>query len=118
MDKIIKSYHLAKITNSSVEKSIKNLRENYNKIDIKLNGSKSRSSIGEQNDYPSLWTYLWSASGSANSSYGPTDTHKQSYKNAKSILTEIKTEFKKLENQTDVIKNGLKNIKAPVVKDY
>ena len=118
IDKIIKSYHLAKTMNSSVENSIKNLRENYNKIDIKLNGSKSRSSIGEQNDYPSLWTYLWSASGSANSSYGPTDTHKQSYKNAKSILTEIKTEFKKLENQTDVIKNGLKNIKAPVVKDY
>ena len=118
IDKIIKSYHLAKTTNSSVEKSIKNLSENYNKINIKLNGSKSRSSIGEQNDYPSLWTYLWSASGSTNSSYGPTDTHKQSYINAKSILTEIKTEFKKLENQADVIKNGLKNIKAPIVKDY
>ena len=76
IDKIIKSYQQAKTINTALEKRIYNIRDGFNKLDIQLNGSKSRSSIGEQNDYPSMWTYLWSANGSGSSTYGPTDTHK------------------------------------------
>ena len=118
IDKIIKSYQQANTTNIALEKRIYNIRDGFNKLDIQLNGSKSRSSIGEQNDYPSMWTYLWSANGSGSSTYGPTDTHKQSYSSAKSIFFEINTEFKRLEKQVDAVKNGLKKIEAPVIKSY
>ena len=118
IDKIIKSYQQAKTTNTALEKRIYNIRDGFNKLDIQLNGSKSRSSIGEQNDYPSMWTYLWSANGSGNSTYGPTDTHKQSYSSAKSIFFEINAEFKILEKQIDAVKNGLMKIEAPVIKSY
>ena len=118
IDKIIKSYQQAKTTNTALEKRIYNIRDGFNKLDIQLNGSKSRSSIGEQNDYPSMWTYLWSANGSGSSTYGPTDTHKQSYSSAKSIFFEINAELKRLEKQVDAVKNGLKKIEAPVIKSY
>jgi len=37
-----------------------------------LGGSQARKEIGEENEFPSMWSYLWSASSGANSSYGPT----------------------------------------------
>ena len=39
-----------------------------------MNGSKSRSEIGE-NEFPTIWNYLWAAYGSSRSTYGPTQTH-------------------------------------------
>ena len=56
--------------------------------------------------------------GLGSSTYGPTDTHKQSYSSAKSIFFEINAEFKRLEKQVDAVKNGLMKIEAPVIKSY
>ena len=51
-------------------------------LEQKINGSKARSEVGEKDEYPTIWNYLWSASGSSNSTYGPTSTHKKSFNNS------------------------------------
>ena len=39
--------------------------------------------MSEKTEYPTLWTYLWSASGARRSTHGPTANHLQSLENAR-----------------------------------
>ena len=36
------------------------VRMNILKLKKKMNGSKSRDEVGEEDEYPTIWTYLWS----------------------------------------------------------
>ena len=81
-----------------------------------MNGSKSRSEIGEKNEFPTIWNYLWAAYGSSRSTYGPTQTHKESLQNASIIYDELKSEVNIIIQLLDPIENDLKRIKAPKVR--
>ena len=64
-----------------------------------------------------MWTYLWSASGGTNSTYGPTASHKKSFENANQIYSTINSEFKNLHNQYEEVAPKLESIGAPKIKD-
>ena len=74
---MLKAYERAKYIDESLQSNLINLRKKILSLEQKIVGSKVRSEIGEQNEYPRMRDYLWSASGS--STYGPTKMHKKSF---------------------------------------
>jgi photosystem II stability/assembly factor-like uncharacterized protein len=110
------AYERAQLTNIEIQKSIVNLRDEILKLELKMNGSKVRSEIGEKNEYPTLWTYLWSAKGSSNSSHGPTSTHKASLQSANLLFTEIKDKYVGIKKSTEILIKELDKLGAPQIK--
>ena len=86
-------------------------------LEMKLGGSKVRKEVGEEYEYPTMWTYLWSASGGTNSTYGPTTSHKRSLDHANQIFTSINSEFENLNKQYQVVAPKLGSIGAPKIND-
>ena len=70
-------------------------------LEQKINGSKVRSEIGERNEYPTIWTYLWAASGSSNSTYGPTKSHEKNLTNAKVIFNQLNIALNMIINSSE-----------------
>ena len=114
---LLKSYERAETTDSDLLSMILSLRAKTLDLEIKLGGSKVRKEIGEEYEYPTMWTYLWSASGGTNSTYGPTASHKKSFENANQIFSTINSEFKNLHNQYEEVAPKLESIGAPKIKD-
>ena len=81
-----------------------------------LGGSQARKEIGEENEFPSMWSYLWSASSGANSSYGPTKTHEKSLETANKIFTDIKDDYKEIYEAIKPLDSQLEKIGAPEIR--
>ena len=114
---MLKSYQRAESTNSELLSEILSLRNHVLDLERKIGGSKVRKEIGEEYEYPTMWTYLWSANGGTNSSYGPTSSHEKSLANANQIFTNIKSEFKNLKDRYNLLPSQLNLIGAPQIKD-
>ena len=114
---MLKSYEKATSLDEKLQSSILKLREKCLNIEQELNGSKVRSEIGEKNEYPTLWTYLWAASGSANSSYGPTKSHKKSLDIASVILSDLESKLNIIKSSINTYLKDLNKIGAPSVKE-
>ena len=112
---LFKAYERSKHIDESLQIDLINLRNEILSLEQKIGGSKLRSEIGEQNDYPRMRDYLWSASGS--STYGPTKTHKKSLDNADKIFFELNTELKNIKKKIPPIIIRLEKIDAPTIKD-
>ena len=112
----LKAYEKANLTDEELHTRLIEIRERNLDIEQKMNGSKSRSEIGEKNEFPTIWNYLWAAYGSSRSTYGPTQTHKESLQNASTIHDELKSEVDIIIKLLDPIENDLKRIKAPKVR--
>jgi exonuclease VII small subunit len=81
-----------------------------------LGGSQARKEIGEENEFPSMWSYLWSASSGANSSYGPTKTHEKSLATANKIFTDIEDDYKEIYKIIKPLDSQLEKIGAPEIR--
>jgi photosystem II stability/assembly factor-like uncharacterized protein len=81
-----------------------------------LGGSQARKEIGEENEFPSMWSYLWSASSGANSSYGPTKTHEKSLATANKIFTDIEDDYKEIYKAIKPLDSQLEKIGAPEIR--
>ena len=113
---MLKSYERAESTNPDLLSEILNLRSEAIDLEQKIGGSKVRKEIGEDYEYPTMWTYLWSASGGTNSSYGPTSSHTKSLTSANQIFINITSEFEELNNRYSTIPSRLKLIGAPKIE--
>jgi hypothetical protein len=114
---MLKSYEKATSLDEKLQFSILKLREKCLNLEQEINGSKVRSEIGEKNEYPTLWTYLWAASGSANSSYGPTKSHKKSLDIASAMLSELESKLNSIKKSIEPNLKDLNKIGAPSVKE-
>ena len=81
-----------------------------------LGGSQARKEIGEENEFPSMWSYLWSASSGTNSSYGPTKTHEKSLETANKIFTDIEDGYKEIYEAIKPLDSQLEKIGAPEIR--
>ena len=81
-----------------------------------LGGSQARKEIGEENEFPSMWSYLWSASSGANSSYGPTKTHEKSLETANKIFMDIENDYKEIYEDIKPLDSKLEKIGAPEIR--
>ena len=114
---MIKAYERGRLIDEKIQIDLLNLRDQCLEIDQKINGSKSRSEIGEKNEYPTIWTYLWAASGSSNSTYGPTASHKESLTIANKIFKELNFELNSIKQLSVKILPKLEKIKSPNIKN-
>ena len=112
---MLESYKRANSLNKSLHLELLELRTKILDLEQNINGSEARSSIGEQNDFPTIWNYLWSASGSSNSTYGPTKTHLKSYNIANQMMKEYNSDVKNIEIAIDELIIKLNDIGAPAV---
>ena len=113
---MLKSYKRAALLDEDLHAA---LLENRIKVMVlleKLGGSQARKEIGEENEFPSMWSYLWSASSGANSTYGPTKTHEKSLETANKIFIDIKNDYNEIDLAIKPLNIQLEKIEAPEIK--
>ena len=113
---MLKAYKRGKLLDKNLHS---NLLENRIKIMTlleNLGGSQARKEIGEENEFPSMWSYLWSASSGANSSYGPTKTHEKSLETANKIFMDIENDYKEIYEAIKPLDSKLEKIGAPEIR--
>ena len=98
-----------------LEPKLRDLKAAIISTDQMMNGSSSRSEIGERN--PSgIQNYLYGAISGMDSSYGPTGLHKKSLSTAKSMLVKAKEMVSKITNSMiPPIEKELKEAGAPYI---
>ena len=113
---MLKAYERGSSLDENLHSSLLNNRNKILDLQKDLGGSQVRKEIGEENEYPSMWSYLWSASSGANSTYGPTQTHKKSLETANKIFLELEIIYINIEMSVKPMTEQLKDIGAPKIK--
>ena len=113
---MLKAYERGTSLDENLHSSLLNNRNKILDLQKDLGGSQVRKEIGEENEYPSMWSYLWSASSGANSTYGPTQTHKKSLETANKIFLELEIIYINIEMSVKPMTEQLKNIGAPKIR--
>ena len=112
------AYEKASKTNIKLNKLLSKLRNSNIELKKKMNGSKVRSEVGEQNEFPTIWTYLWSASGSSRSTDGPSEHHIKSLEFTNELYIDIKSKFDSINELLNKAKKDLSNIGAPNINEF
>ena len=99
-----------------IEGQLADLKKAIDAIEKMLNGSDSRSAIGERNP-AGMQNYLSNAMSGMRNSYGPTGVHRKSYETAKEILVIIKGKVKAVDASILPIEIALKAAGAPHINE-
>ncbi len=114
IDKAIKN---SQTSPGNFDKQYHDLRENFNSLGNDLNGNSAKLQVGEKAK-PTLGERLFAMyRGISNSTYGPTDTHKETMAIVKEEINEIKPQLEQLENQADRLVKDLQAAGAPWVEN-
>ena len=113
---MLKAYKRAALLDEDLHATLLENRIKILKLLENLGGSQARKEIGEENEFPSMWSYLWSASSGANSTYGPTKTHEKSLETANKIFKEIKNDYNEIDLAIQPLNIQLEKIGAPEIK--
>ena len=71
IDLMLFAYEKAVKRDENLLKEMLQVKAQMNVLELKLMGSEIREEVGEKNEYPSIWTYIWGASSNG-STYGAT----------------------------------------------
>ena len=114
----IKSYDRANQRDENLERDLMKLREDLLLLEQKLGGSKPRAEVGEKNEFPTLWNYLYAAIwGTNGSTYGPTPMHKQYLSNAQTLYEQHYAALSEITQNFSVIRSRLAALGAPPVRE-
>jgi len=113
---MLKAYKRGELLDKKLHTTLLENRINIMTLLENLGGSQARKEIGEENEFPSMWSYLWSASSGANSTYGPTKTHEKSLETANKIFTEIEDDYKEIYEAIKPLDSQLEKIGAPEIR--
>ena len=113
---LLKSYERAEYVDSILHIKLLDVRMNILKLKQKMNGSSSRDEVGEEDEYPTIWTYLWSANGSSRSSYGPTKSHREYFNHASDIYNQLNNQYLELRTDIDEIIKKFDLINSPKIR--
>lgn len=112
---MLKAYSRAPKQDNELLKDLMQTRTIILELEQKYQGSKSRSEVGEKREYPGIWDYLSNAGSSGNTYYGPTETHKTSFKNAEKMFSELTNSLVKIQKSLDSYQTRLSSIGAPKI---
>jgi hypothetical protein len=112
-----KALQRSRIAPGKIEPQLLDLKVAIASTDKLMNGSSSRSEIGERN--PSgIQNYLYGAFSGMDSSYGPTGLHKKSLSTAKKILDKVQKMVNKISySMIPEIEKKLKDAGAPYISN-
>jgi photosystem II stability/assembly factor-like uncharacterized protein len=101
----------------TLDKELHELKQTLLELDGKMNGNRSKRKIGEDRNPTILSRLSFAIGGTANSTYGPTPTHKKSFNIAKKQFSELKGILDSiLNNQLPEFEKKLINTGAPWVE--
>jgi photosystem II stability/assembly factor-like uncharacterized protein len=113
---MLKAYKRGELLDENLHSTLLKNRIKIMTLLENLGGSQARKEIGEENEFPSMWSYLWSASSGANSSYGPTKTHEKSLETANKIFMDIENDYKEIYEAIKPLDSKLEKIGAPEIR--
>ena len=111
---MLTAYERAHSLDSSLKSKLMKLRDRV--MIVRINEWEHADQAGAQNEYPTIWTYLWSASGASRSSYGPTKTHLSSFQIARQLYTKLEQDYKDLNSSLEPLEDLMNQIEAPTIK--
>ena len=112
-----KALQRSRIAPGSIEPQLLELKVAIASTDQLMNGSSSRSEIGERNP-SSIQNYLYGAFSGMDSSYGPTGLHKKSLSTAKKILDKVQEMVSNIsKSMIPEIEKKLKDAGAPYISN-
>ena len=114
---MLEAYNRAPTLDENLHNALLQARTKAFDLQFVLNGSSSRDEVGEKTEHPTLWTYLWSASGARRSTYGPTANHLQSLENAQAIYDQLNKDYLVFQETLAGLSLQLEELGAPPVKD-
>ncbi len=112
---MLKAYDRATSSDKNLHEALLKLRGQILDLEQQIGGSNSRSEVGEKNEYPTIWDYIWPASGNS-STYGPTEAHLKSLKNANTLFNEMAMKLKSIKEAMSPMEGKLEKIGAPKLK--
>ena len=111
-----KAMNSADQESADLVKKMFDLDKSILQLDTRMNGNPAKDEIGERNN-PTLRNRLWTAMRGLSSSYGPTETQKQSLDIAKSEFNEMRNALEDIHNSSiPSIESALKSIGAPWIE--
>ena len=114
---MLEAYNRAPALDEDLHNALLQARTQAFDLQFALNGSSSRDEVGEKTEYPTLWTYLWSASGARRSTYGPTANHLQSLENAQALYEQLNKDYLAFQKMLEGLSLQLEELGAPPFKD-
>ncbi len=99
-----------------LDQEIESVRQGLMSLDTELYGSPSKRVIGEKTPYPVEDRLMFLLMGFSFTTYGPTETHKESLAVASQQLSTIKPKLSKYLTQMDGLSQKLKEAGAPWVE--
>ncbi|MFK7797675.1 MAG: glycosyl hydrolase [Aureispira sp.] len=112
---LLKAYDKAPTSDTTLLQSLLQIRDQALDLQQQLGGSSTRSEVGEKNEYPTIYSYLWKADNSS-STYGPTKTQLQLLNNASTLLEQMTTKFEGIQQALTPVEAKLKAIGAPRIR--
>ncbi len=109
------AYDKAKLSDKTLHTELLKLRDQILVLEQQLRGSKARSEVGEKNEYPTIYDYIWKAN-SQSSTYGPTQTQLKSLENANTLFNQMTAKLKLIKNAIGPFENKLEEIGAPKIR--
>lgn len=115
IDMMLKAYERAESSDDDLHAQILSARHDISDLKQQMGGSSVRSEVGANNDYPTMWSYMWHASNMG-STYGPTKGQLKSLENAKILYEQLAVNLKDIQNKIQPLKAKLKQIGAPKIR--
>lgn len=112
---LLKAYDKAPSSAPTLQTELLQLRGQILDLEQQFRGSPARSEVGEKNEYPTVYHYLWKASNTG-STYGPTPMHLKSLEHATTLFDRITAELKGIKNAVAPLEAKLKAIGAPKIR--
>jgi hypothetical protein len=113
----MKAYQRASKRDENLEKELVTTRNQLLLLAQKLGGSDVRNEVGEKNEYPTLWSYLYPAiSGTRGATSGPTEEHKKYLAYAQTIEQNLRNELVQIVTNFESYKSALIQVGAPEIK--
>ena len=115
MEVMLVAYDKASSTDADLQKQLLEVRSQILELEHEFKGSKARSEVGEKNEYPTIYDYLWNATNDR-STYGPTQTQKMCFENAQSLHEMYTKKLKDITATMDDLEGKLVQVGAPKIR--
>lgn len=109
------AYDKAQSSDQVLHTELLKLRDQILALEGQLRGSKARAEVGEKNEYPTIYDYLWNASNGG-STYGPTKTQLKCLENANTLYNQMTAKLKSITDATEPLESKLEAIGAPKIR--
>lgn len=117
IDKLEKTLKFVKMDKKSLTQEVYKLREEKTSIQNILNGSPSKSEVGEKGQPTLGYRLYFAANGLSGNTYGPTALHMESFAMATEMFKDIEPRIDNLVNLVDQLAKKLEAAGAPLVVD-